>query len=307
MSEINNHDIITKKVLSNKKYAVDFLKNILQSKIASKLNFKKLKIEKGDFIDSEGKERFTDILYSIPTQKGGRIGIFCLVEHKSYIDKNIHAQLLLYLAGIYKVKKYAVIPLVLYHGKEKWTVALNFAASLLIPDEMRDELKQYIPDFHYDLFDLRSDKTDITYFSLALQAFLKSLQDIWYLSDRENLESLFRNYFKPVYKGNEKLLDDLFDYIIYTISRLDIRLVVKIAIKYISEDSGGKIMTIAEQLEKKGMEKGMQKGREEGREEGMQKGRAEVALRLLTKNISIDIISETTGLSVEEIEKIKKK
>ncbi len=97
-----------------------------------------------------------------------------------------------------------------------------------------------------------------------------------------------------MYKGNEKLLDNLFDYIIHTISRLDIRLVVKIPIQYISEDSGGKIMTIAEQLEKK------------GREEGMQKGRAEVALRLLTKNISIDIISETTGLSVEEIEKLRK-
>ncbi len=35
-------------------------------------------------------------------------------------------------------------------------------------------------------------------------------------------------------------------------------------------------------------------------------GRAEVALRLLTKNISIDIISETIGLSVEEIEKLRK-
>ncbi len=49
-------------------------------------------------------------------------------------------------------------------------------------------------------------------------------------------------------------------------------------------------MTIAEQLEKKGREE----------------GKAEVALRLLTKNISIDIISETTGLSLKEIDRLRK-
>ena len=101
MSELNQHDIITKKVLSQKTYAVDFLKNTLPDNITSKLNFSKLKIEKGSFIDEKGKERFTDILYSIPTLKKVKIGIFALIEHKSYPDKNILSQLLSYLACIY--------------------------------------------------------------------------------------------------------------------------------------------------------------------------------------------------------------
>ena len=61
MGEINQHDIVTKKVLSNKTYAVDFIRNTLSSKIASELDFSKLKVEGGNFIDDKGKERFTDL------------------------------------------------------------------------------------------------------------------------------------------------------------------------------------------------------------------------------------------------------
>ena len=131
--EINQHDIITKKVLSKKTYAVDFLANALPRKLTSKLDFSKLKVEKGDFIDAENKERFTDILYSVPTRKTSqKLGIFCLVEHKSTRDKDIHSQLLLYLAGIYKTHRWPVIPLVLYHGKKKWDIPTNFASSLVV-------------------------------------------------------------------------------------------------------------------------------------------------------------------------------
>ena len=101
MAELNQHDIITKQVLSQKTYAVDFLKNALPKEITSELDFTKLEIEKGNFIDATDQERFTDILYSVPTKKqldlehaesseSKRLGVFCLIEHKSYKEKNIH-------------------------------------------------------------------------------------------------------------------------------------------------------------------------------------------------------------------------
>ena len=58
MSELNQHDIITKKVLSQKTYAVDFLKNTLPGNITSQLNFSKLKIEKGQFYRRERQGTF---------------------------------------------------------------------------------------------------------------------------------------------------------------------------------------------------------------------------------------------------------
>ncbi len=51
-----------------------------------------------------------------------------------------------------------------------------------------------------------------------------------------------------------------------------------------------------------GHEEGMEKGMEKGREEGRKK----IALGLLKRKISLEIISETTGLTKKEIEDLKK-
>ena len=67
----------------------------------------------------------------------------------------------------------------------------------------------------------------------------------------------------------------------------------------------------------KGIEIGRQQGRQEGIEQGMQKGRQEgiklgewenkiaIAKNMLKKDLNISLISEVTGLSVEQIEKIQ--
>ena len=175
------------------------------------------------------------------------------------------------------------------------------------------------------------------------QAFLVSLRDVWFLSSRSKIKALFKNYFAPIYKKNTKLLDDLFDYIIRSVGGLNIRYVIEIAIKYISPNAGGKIMTIAEQLEKKGKAEGIAEGKAEGiaegkaegiaegkaegiaegkaegiaegkaegiaegKAEGVAEGKAEVALGLLREGISIEVISKTTGLSEKEIEKLERR
>lgn len=59
----------------------------------------------------------------------------------------------------------------------------------------------------------------------------------------------------------------------------------------------------------KGREKGLQKGREEGLEKGLEKGREEgkieTATNMLKLQLDIDIITQATGLTREEILKIK--
>ena len=53
---------------------------------------------------------------------------------------------------------------------------------------------------------------------------------------------------------------------------------------------------------KEGMEKGMEKGVEKGRKEGMEK----VAQNMLKENLNISLISTMTGLSKDDILKLKK-
>ena len=56
-------------------------------------------------------------------------------------------------------------------------------------------------------------------------------------------------------------------------------------------------MTIAEQLE----QKGLLKGRNEGRSEGIKQGKFEVARTMLQKGLDDKMIMEMTGLNDEEL------
>ncbi|MDR1369230.1 MAG: hypothetical protein LBJ72_03740, partial [Dysgonamonadaceae bacterium] len=50
-----------------------------------------------------------------------------------------------------------------------------------------------------------------------------------------------------------------------------------------------------------GVEKGIEKGKDIGREEGVEQGKILIARKCLEKNMSIDDISDLTGLSKKQI------
>ena len=54
-----------------------------------------------------------------------------------------------------------------------------------------------------------------------------------------------------------------------------------------------------------GLQEGLQEGRQEGLQEGRQKGRQELILKMLKKELDISLVSEVTGFSEEEINKLK--
>ena len=55
----------------------------------------------------------------------------------------------------------------------------------------------------------------------------------------------------------------------------------------------------------KGIKEGMEKGMKEGMKEGEKKKGLEIARKLLAYNTPLDIIANSTGLSIEEIKKLK--
>jgi predicted transposase/invertase (TIGR01784 family) len=64
-----------------------------------------------------------------------------------------------------------------------------------------------------------------------------------------------------------------------------------------------KIMEIYTSWELKGMEKGMEKGMQQGMQQGERLAKQEMARRLLAEGlVSIEKITELTGLTIEEIE-----
>ena len=69
-----------------------------------------------------------------------------------------------------------------------------------------------------------------------------------------------------------------------------------------------------EEGRKEGKEEGLKEGRKEGKEEGIKEGRAEgskderskIAINLIRLGASCEIITQATGLSAEEVSRLKK-
>ena len=57
---------------------------------------------------------------------------------------------------------------------------------------------------------------------------------------------------------------------------------------------------------KSAMQKGMQKGMQEGMQKGRQEEKSEIAVKMLKKGMSIEDVSDTTGLSIKQIKDIIK-
>ncbi|MCB1191403.1 MAG: Rpn family recombination-promoting nuclease/putative transposase [Leptospiraceae bacterium] len=68
--EINNpHNAFVVSILKQKKYAIQFLSQVLPKTISNNLDFGKLTLEDTSFISGKFKEFFSDILFQIPFKK----------------------------------------------------------------------------------------------------------------------------------------------------------------------------------------------------------------------------------------------
>ncbi|WP_312053752.1 Rpn family recombination-promoting nuclease/putative transposase, partial [Pantoea brenneri] len=68
---------------------------------------------------------------------------------------------------------------------------------------------------------------------------------------------------------------------------------------------GDALMTIAQQLEQKGIQKGIQLGRQEGRNEGMLEGKLEVARTMLQNGLDRITVMKMTGLTEDDLAQIR--
>ncbi|MEG1531829.1 MAG: Rpn family recombination-promoting nuclease/putative transposase, partial [Citrobacter sp.] len=72
---------------------------------------------------------------------------------------------------------------------------------------------------------------------------------------------------------------------------------------------GDALMTIAQQLEQKGLEKGIEKGRLEGiqigEEKGRNEGKLEVARTMLQNGLDRNTVMKMTGLTAEDLDQIR--
>ncbi len=177
----NPHDAFFKEVFSQQDAARSFLANYLPPEISSLFNLDKLTIDRDSFVDEDLRLHYSDILYQVALQDGGEGYVYLLFEHKSYPDPWVAFQLLRYMARIWerqrkqKEKLRPIFPIVIYHGKTKWNHPLDFASLI---EGLPEELRPYLPDYHYRVYDLSQYSDEAIIGSVVLQIALLLLKYI---------------------------------------------------------------------------------------------------------------------------------
>jgi predicted transposase/invertase (TIGR01784 family) len=306
MSDIRNpHDLFFRETFSRVEIAHDFIENYLPAEVVAALDLDTLELQKGSFVDEELREHFSDLLYRVQQQNGDEANVYLLLEHKSSPDVLVAFQLLRYMVRIWeraqreKVRPLPpVIPIVVYHGWEKWQVSENFTGLFEGPEALRP----YWPNFRYELQDLNQvDETDIRG-NLLLKAALLTLIRSFDPALPNHLTDIFR--YVAGLPDRNMAVEFLQIVVIYvSVVAKDVTAEqVSNAIDAAFKDDGGAIMGgFVEAL----IERGKQEGLKEGLQEGQQALRNTILdLLLLRFDAASTSITNRIG-EITDLEKLR--
>jgi len=292
----NPHDMFFKDTFSNPLVVRDFVENYLPEPILKLVDLNELEIQNGSHVDEELREIFSDMLFR--TKINERDGyLYFLFEHKSYPDRMVALQLLTYMVRIWnqKVNKEnhthipVIIPMVICQGKNKWKISPMFSDLILNFDTLPEEVKQLIPDYRYQLYDLSQFSDDDIKGKAELMIALSVARDIFKKSGEEFLETIFKaaralNELEEKETGLQ-YFETCMRYILTSgprLSKEQLNTVIKqLEVTY---KKGSEVtMTLAEVLREEGFEEGIEKGIEKGEIKTLIK----MAIKFLTQKFGV--------------------
>ena len=300
-SKKSSHDRFFKQSCSNLEFVVEIFKLIFSKKEFNACDWKKLKAEKDTL---KGGKR-ADLIFSVPLKKNPNthIKIFILLEHKSSYSPNLFTQVLHYQVLLHEqtLKEYGraqpIIPVLFYQGKEPWRWESSFQG-VYFGAKIPAFFKENMLNYKLRILDVHSPEVTKALKSKKFKnrGTLNLLREIWNLEMTE--EGLTR-----VLSKFDKILDDdtvlgIMNYFKdFGMTRKLWQKVERRAYHNNIFQKGG-YMGVREDIR--------EEGRVEGRMEGRMEGRQQVILNMLKKKTDISFISEVTGLSKKEIQKLKK-
>ncbi|MCK4907983.1 MAG: Rpn family recombination-promoting nuclease/putative transposase [Spirochaetes bacterium] len=171
----NIHDSFFHEVFTNEQNMKDFLKETLPEKIRSLFDLNKIKYDHNRYIQKHLRNKYSDLVVKTCLTDGKKADVYFLFEHKSYNDPDTWLQIMHYQLLMWQKDKQnkqelrIIIPYVFYHGTARWKLPQNFSDQFSVPDE----IKQFIPEYKYLLFDTSKwNKDDPKYQGLKKNIFL---------------------------------------------------------------------------------------------------------------------------------------
>jgi predicted transposase/invertase (TIGR01784 family) len=320
---IHPHDDFFKVAFSRLDIITDYIHQFLDRNIVEKLDFQTLKLSNNSYTTEGLQSYFADIVWECNYGTAQTpIKISVLFEHKSYIPKYPHTQLLRYMLEIWddceKNKKplTPIIPIIVYHNKhDKHWKYKPFHAYFKGIDA---SLQHFIPSFEYQLTDLTtmsdeqllSMKAGLLINALltlqfgakekyVLENFKMLLVNVKNTATDEHLKSFFIAQLVYVLKNNE-LSDEKVSSIIDNFKNT------------IEMNAYDRLIGQAKQEGKQegwqeGKQAGKQEGWQEGKQAGWQEGKQEIIKNMLTEfpDWSDEKIADLANASIDTVSMIR--
>lgn len=306
------HDATFRQFLSQPTIARDFMALHLPAEFLALCDLDTLKLESGAFVEEDLRQYFSDILYSLKTTSRDDGYIHVLIEHQSSPDRHMAFRLMRYAiaamqrhldAGHKKLP--LVIPILFYSGKRS-----PYPYSTRWLDEFS------IPAFASRLYSNAFPLVDVTVIpdeeivGHRSMAALTLLQKHIHQRDLAELIDKLAPVTLADYLSSSQVIS-LVNYLLQAGETADADLFVRTLAQRVPQHEDA-LMTIAQQLEQKGIEKGMEKGLQLGEQRGLVKGRSEgersaalkIARTMLQNGLPPSLVAEMTGLSDDDLAQI---
>ena len=309
----HEHDKIIKKILENKKEAADFINRAIKLREPIKsddlINYNK------EYITDFFEIRVADVVYKFKNNN-----VFFLIEHQRKVDYSMPYRIFEYKSEILKSnvdregikqKSYKVpliIAVVIYTGSGNWKVPQNL---LQVQEQCTTYLKEQLGiNSFYVLEDVNK------YTNEELLESNNFLEKIFLLEKSKNEEEVKENFIKIIDKLQE---EEKQGKITKEAKEEFENNIIKILLPKISEEEIKEQLQKVEKTNKEGdgqmyglavcdmLARENKKIEKRGEELGKKNGIIQVAQNLINMKISSEQIKKATGLTDEELEKLKSK
>jgi len=300
----NEHDRRYKRLFKNPEYLKQLLETFVDEDFVKDLDFKNAITIDKSFISGKYKERESDIIY-ILKYKDREIYIYILLEFQSTVDRFMAQRMLRYILELYETITSvsspdilpAVFPLLLYNGDAKWTAPENI--DQLIESAIPPE---FIPHFRYfKISENEFSKEDLLKIKNAVGA-LFLVENL----DKNEIEPYLNEIFEIMKNQQKEVVTEFVRFVKnYFLSEPEINEEIN---KYDNEMRGNANMLAktVELWKEELLLTGEQKGFQKGSLEGARNTRIETANKMLLEGFDFQTVNKITGLSIQEIEELKK-
>ena len=325
MPEINNpHDRGYKSLLASEEIFLELLQSFIDMGWVSQIDPDALTKMDTTYILQDYSEKEADLVYRLKLQDQEVI-FYLLLELQSTVDFQMPYRLLIYMMGIWRdflkntdlqaaerkeFKLPAIVPIVLYNSKDRWTACRSFKDTLAAVELFGE----YVVDFKYILIDVnRYDKQTLTALDNFIGSVFKIDQAVGPKEYRDRLLEigptlkkfdakkfqLFVSWLKMVLNASrlpEETKRELTNILAETRPEEAEKMVTNM------EQTLGRMY---EEGKLEGLMAGKAEGKAEGKEEGILEGKMKDARKMLAKNMDEDLVADITELPLEEIKRLK--